>query len=178
MERKKTPTWVWVLVGVIAFCVLALVVVVGGGIYMFRQHVQTESASTQDVQNEFQQARQRFAGQQPLVEVRKGNTDEKQQVVVHKPLETAERQTNLKSIRVLAYDPRQGRVVRVDVPVWLARMAMSDRGGAGRRRITVNGEDIEFDAGNLTFEDVERHGPGLIVDAGDDKGGQVIVWAE
>jgi hypothetical protein len=176
-ERKKTPTWVWVLVGVIGFCVLALVVVVGGGIYMFRQHVQTESASTQDVQKEFEQTRQRFTGQQPLVEVRKSDTDDRQ-VVVHKPLETAERQTNLKSIRVLAYDPRQGRVVRVDVPVWLARMAMSERGGSGRRRITVNGEDIDFDAGDLTFEDVERHGPGLIVDTSDDRGGKVIVWAE
>jgi hypothetical protein len=57
-------------------------------------------------------------------------------------------------------------------------MAMSERAGSGRRRISVNGENIEFDAGNLTFEDVERHGPGLIVDTGDAQGGQVIVWAE
>jgi hypothetical protein len=177
MERKKTPTWVWVVVGILGLCVLALVVLVGGGIYMFQQHVQTENASTQDVQKEFEQARQRFSGQQPLVEVRKSDSDDRQ-VVVHKPLETAERKTNLQAIRVLAYEPREGRVVRVSVPVWLARMAMSERGGAGRRRISVNGENIEFDAGNLTFEDVERHGPGLIVDVGDGKGGQVLVWAE
>jgi hypothetical protein len=176
MERKKTPTWVWVVVGVIGFCVLALVVLVGGGIYMVRQHVQMESVSTQDVQKEFEQARQRFAGQQPLVEVPKNNSDDRQ-VVVHKPLETAEQKANIQSIRVLAYDPREGRVVRVDVPLWLARMAMSERAGS-RRRISVNGETIEFDAGNLTFEDVERHGPGLIVDTGDGRGGQVLVWAE
>jgi len=177
MERRKTPTWVWVVVGIIGFCVLALVVVVGGGIYMFRQHVQTESASTQDVQQEFEQARQRFAGQQPLVEIPRSDSDDRQ-VLVHKPLETAKPPANLRSIRVLAYDPREGRLVRVDVPVWLARMAMSGRGGAGRRQISVNGENIEFDAGNLTFEDVERHGPGLIVDTGDGRGGQVLVWAE
>lgn len=177
MERKRTPTWVWVVVGVIGFCVLALVVLVGGGIYMFRQHVQTEQASSQEVQNEFEQARQRFAGQQPLVEVRKTDSDNGQ-VVVHKPLDTAVRQTNIRSIRVLAYDPREGRLVRVDVPVWLARMAMSQPGGPGRRRISVNGESVEFDAGNLTFEDVERHGPGLIVDTGSGRGGQVLVWAE
>lgn len=176
MERKKTPTWVWVVVGVIAFCVLALVVLVGGGIYMFRQHVQVESTSTQDVQKEFEQARQRFAGQQPLVEIQ-GTSNDDRQVVVHKSPEATERQTNLRSIRVLAYDPREGRVVRVDVPLWLARMAMSERAGS-RRHISVNGETIEFDAGNLTFEDVERHGPGLIVDTGDGKGGQVLVWAE
>jgi hypothetical protein len=177
MERKKTPTWVWVVVGVAGFCVFAMVVLIGGGIYMFRQHVQAESASTQDVQKEFDEARQRFAGQQPLVEIQKGDNDESQ-IIVHKSLETAERKTNLQSIRVLAYDPREGRVVRVDVPIWLARMSLSGRGGSIRRQITVNGEKIEFDAGNLTFEDVERHGPGLIVDTGDGRGGQVLVWAE
>jgi hypothetical protein len=142
---------------------------------MFRQHVRAETASTQDVQEQFEQARKRFAGQQALVEVRKGDND--WQVVVNKPPETAER-TNLQSIRVLAYDEREGRLVHVDVPVWLARMAMSDRGGSGHRRIAINGENIEFDAGDLTFEDVERHGPGLIVDVGDGRGSQVIVWAE
>ena len=167
----------WVVVGVLGFCVLALVVLVGGGIYMFRTHVQAENASTQDVQKEFDQARQRFTGRQPLVEILQTDNNDKQ-VVVHKQPETAERKTTLKSIRVLAYDPREGRVVRVDVPVWLARMAMSERAGSGRRRISVNGENIEFDAGNLTFEDVERHGPGLIVDTGDSRGGQVLVWAE
>jgi hypothetical protein len=177
MERKKTPIWVWVIVGVLGFCALAFVVLVGGGIYMFRQHVSAETASTQNVQEEFDQARQRFAGQQPLVEIQ-GTENDDRQVVVHKPLETAERRTNLQSIRVLAYDPREGRIVRVGVPVWLARMAMSNRAGLGRRRISVNGENIEFDAGNLTFEDVERHGPGLIVDTGDGRGGQVLVWAE
>jgi hypothetical protein len=157
--------------------VLVCVLLVGGGIYMFRQHVRTETASTQDVQEQFEQARKRFAGQQPLVEIGKtGNND--RQVLVHKPPETTERRTNLQSIQVLAYDPREGRLVRVDVPVWLARMAMSNRGGSGHRRITINGENIEFDAGDLTFEDIERHGPGLIVDVSDERGSQVLVWAE
>lgn len=175
MTSKKTPTWVWVVVGIVGFLVLACVLLIGGGIYMFRQHVRAETASTQGVQEQFDQARTRFAGQQPLVEVRQ--TDHDRQVVVHKPAETAAR-TDLKSIRVLAYDRREGRLVRVDVPIWLARIAMSNRGGSGRRNITINGENIEFDAGNLTFEDVERHGPGLITDISDGNGSQVLVWAE
>jgi hypothetical protein len=57
-------------------------------------------------------------------------------------------------------------------------MVMSDRGGSGHRRITVGGDNIEFDSGDLTFEDVERNGPRLIVDVSDDGGSQVLVWAE
>jgi hypothetical protein len=56
-------------------------------------------------------------------------------------------------------------------------MMMSNR-DSGRRRITINGNNIEFDSGDLTFEDVERNGPGLIVDVGDGRGSQVLVWAE
>jgi len=175
MASKKAPTWVWVVVGIVGLFVLACVALVGGGIYMFRSHVRAETASTQGVQEQFEQTRTRFAGQQPLVEVRQ--TDNDRQVVVHKPSETAER-ASLKSIRVLAYDGREGRLVHVDVPIWLARMAMSNRAGSARRNITINGENIEFDAGDLTFEDVQRHGPGLITDISDGKGSQVLVWAE
>ena len=177
MTSKKTPTWVWAVLGIVGLFVVVCVLLVGGGIYMFRQHVHAEAASTQDVQQEFEQARQRFAGQQPLVEIRETNNANRQ-VLVHKPPETAERRTNLQSIRVLAYDQHEGRLVRVDVPVWLARMMMSDRGGSGRRRFAINGDNIEFDTGDLTFEDVERNGPGLIVDVGDGRGSQVLVWAE
>jgi len=175
MATKKAPTWVWVVVGIVGLFVLACVLLVGGGIYMFRQHVRAETASTQGVQEQFDQARTRFAGQQPLVEVRQ--TDNDRQVVVHKPSETAGR-ADLKSIRVLAYDGHEGRLVHVDVPIWLARIAMSNRGGSAHRNITINGENIEFDAGDLTFEDIERHGPGLITDVSDGKGSQVLVWAE
>ena len=176
MASKKAPTWVWVVLGIVGFLVVVCVVLVGGAVYMFRQHVQTEPASTQTVEEEFQRARTRFAGRQPLVEVR-GTEKEDRQVLVHKPPETAERRTDLQSIQVLAYDPRDGRLVRAQVPVWLARMMMSNR-DSGRRRITINGNNIEFDSGDLTFEDVERNGPGLIVDVGDGRGSQVLVWAE
>jgi hypothetical protein len=99
-------------------------------------------------------------------------------VIVHRPPDTAERHTDLRTIRVLAFDGRQDRLVDVDVPVWLARMTMSNRGGVGRRRVVIGGGTVDFDSGDLTFEDLERRGPGLIADFTDGRGSQVLVWAE
>lgn len=62
----------------------------------------------------------------------------------------------------------------------LARWALSNRGesGRGHRRMTFGDSTVEFESGDLTFEDIERNGPGLILDAVDARGAQVLVWAE
>jgi len=73
---SKTPTWVWVVFGVIGFFILLCIAVVGGGIFMFRQHVHTEAVPKQTALQEFDRQRSRFAGQQPLVQVAK---DQRQQ---------------------------------------------------------------------------------------------------
>jgi len=35
---SKTPTWVWVVFGILGFCALIFIALVGGSIFMFRQH--------------------------------------------------------------------------------------------------------------------------------------------
>jgi hypothetical protein len=176
---SKTPTWVWVILGIVGFCVLAVAVLIGGSIVMVRRHVHTEFAEKQTADEEFARQRARFAGQQPLVELRKAvNDDDK--MVIHRPPESAPRRTDLQTIRVLVYDSREGRLIHIDVPLWLMRMMPASNGGTRGRRMTLRGNnlDFDFDSGNLTLEDVERHGPGLVVDGVDSRGAQVLVWAE
>ena len=104
--------------------------------------------------------------------------DDDSKVVVHRPPGTAQRH-DLQAIRALTYDERNGRLLTIDVPIWLARWALSGRGGSGgRRRMTVGAGTVEFESGDLTFEDIERNGPGLILDAVDARGAHVLVWAE
>lgn len=174
---SKTPTWVWIVFGILGFCVLLVIAVVGGGIVMFRQHVQSEAVSQQTAQQQFDRQRNRFVGQRPLVQVTK-TADDDSNIVVHRPPETAQRH-DLKAIRAITYDERNGRLVTIDVPIWLARWALSNRDGdGGRRRMSFGDGTVEFESGDLSFEDIERNGPGLIVDATDPRGAQVLVWAE
>jgi hypothetical protein len=174
---SKTPTWVWVVFGILGFCALLFIAFVGGTIFMFRSHVHTDAMPRQTAQQEFDRQRNRFAGQEPLVQVAKEQENDSK-VVVHRPPQSATRQ-DLQAIRVLTYDERNGRLVTIDVPVWLARWAFSNRGGrGGRRTVSIGNGSIELESGDLTFDDIERHGPGLILDATDERGAQVLVWAE
>jgi hypothetical protein len=174
---SKTPTWVWVVLGIVGFCVLAVVALVGGSILMVRSHVHTEYAEKQTAEQEFARQRARFAGQQPLIELRK-TVNEDDKMVVHRPPESAPRRTDLQTIRVLVYDNREGRLIHIDVPLWIARLVPSNRDRSGRGRVSFGSEIFDFESGNLTLDDVERHGPGLVVDGIDSRGAQVLVWAE
>ncbi len=76
------------------------------------------------------------------------------------------------TLHVLAYDAGQGRLVRVDLPAWLLRLAR-------RGRVRVNGLDALPDSvERLTIGDLERHGPGLVLDATTPDGARVLVWTE
>jgi len=175
---SKTPTWVWVVFGILGFCALIFIALVGGSIFMFRQHVHTDAVPKQTAQQEFDRQRNRFAGQRPLVQVTK-TPDDNDNVVVHRPPASATRRADLQAIKALTYDERNGRLITIDVPVWLARWALSHQGGsAGHRRMTFGDGTVEFESGDLTFDDIERNGPGLILDAVGERGAQVLVWAE
>jgi hypothetical protein len=179
MASKKTPTWVWVVFGILGFFVLLFIAVVGGGIFMFRQHVHADAVPKQAAQQEFDRQRSRFVGQRALIQVTKSPEDNNSNVVVHRPPENATRRAELQAIRALTYDERNGQLITIDVPIWLARWALSNRGGStGHRRMTFGDGTVEFESGDLTFEDIERNGPGLILDAVDERGAQVLVWAE
>jgi hypothetical protein len=174
---SKTPTWVWVVLGIVGFFVLACAVLVGGSILMVRRHVHTEFAEKQTAEQEFARQRARFAGQQPLIELRK-TVNEDDKMVFHRPPESTARRTDLQTIRVLVYDNSEGRLIHIDVPLWVVRLMPSNRDRSGHGRVSFGSDSFDFDRGNLTLEDVERHGPGLVVDGVDSRGAQVLVWAE
>ena len=41
----KVKTWVWIVVGIAVFCVLALVAVVGGAFFYMSRYIETKSAT-------------------------------------------------------------------------------------------------------------------------------------
>jgi hypothetical protein len=169
---------VWVLLGVVGFFVLAGIGLVAGGVMMVRSHVHTEFAEKQTAEQEFARQRAHFAGQQPLIELKKSVEDD-DKMVVHRPPETAARRTDLQTIRVLVYDNREGRLIHIDIPLWIWRLMPANGGNPRRRgRVSFGTDDFDFGNNNLTLEDVERHGPGLVVDGVDSRGAQILVWAE
>jgi hypothetical protein len=168
MDQKTRRTWISIAVAIVIIFVIFGLAVLGTAVYVFRQHINAQFVSTETAREEFQRARQRFAGQQPLIDVSHGRNEP----IVHQRTGNG---AEIQSLRALAFDPAAGKLVRVSLPFWILRMAPS------RNFTFKSSTDFDFDSDrlHLTVEDLERAGPGLILDARDPrKGTLVLVWAE
>lgn len=169
MATKKN--WLLIVLGIVIFVVIVgVAAVVGFGYWMYRQ-MEVSTVTTGNTEQEFAQLEERFHGQVPYVDIT--DEDGEQNAVVHHEQEKATR-TPLQRLRLVAYDKRENRVVRLSIPFWLIRLG-------GNHPIKLNNGRSGWDPGvqlSITPEDLERHGQGLVLDAKKRSGDRVIVWAE
>jgi hypothetical protein len=161
---NKIPTWVWVVIGIVAVCAICLVAVAAMGVFFVARQVDTESASPATADQRFERARAQFKDQKPLIEL-----DEDDNVKATNMDQPTGEVRKLESLSVMAWDSDDEKLVRVDVPFWLLRLKddpldiLSDSGIHGHRiRITV--------------ADIERMGPRLLIDHRGRHGDRVLVW--
>lgn len=171
-NKSTRRTWVSVLIAAIIIVGVLAFAAVGGTAYFFYRHINASFTPPEDADTEFAQARARFAGQKPLIEIRKDD-----EPILHREVvpQRGAAGRPLVSLRVLAYDNRARKLVRVSIPFWLLRLAPS---GKKVSFLNDNGIDFDSDRVHLTLEDLERRGPGLVLDQADRRGSQVLVWTE
>jgi flagellar basal body-associated protein FliL len=164
----KVKTWIWVVVALAVVIILGVVAMAGMGLYFFSQHIRTEAASPSIATREFAQVTARFTGQKPLIELDdrghylRSNTERPAPPHAKPPDE----------LHVMAFDPDDGRIVRISIPFWLLRM--KTRG----QTIDFNGRRMDLEDLKLSVEDLERFGPTLIVDHKSTSGDRVLVWSQ
>ena len=162
----RVKTWVWIVVGVVALGILSLVAMAAAGLWFAKTHINIRSASPIAVSEDFARIRKQFASQKPLIELddrghfEHANTDRPSGP--HPP----------QALHVMAFDPDEGKVVRMEIPFWLLRLKM--RG----TRFSIGGDSIDLKDLRLTVEDLERFGPTLIVDHKARSGERVLVWSQ
>jgi hypothetical protein len=158
----------WVL---IAFGVAVMLVFIGIGaiiatVAWFQQNLQVEARSERDAQAEFDAVRQKFGGRAPLLEIREG-----------RPHYTAERErstastTKLETLYVLVWDANDERLARFTLPFWFLRM----KSDPIKFSAYASGMDDHVD---LRPEDIEKYGPGIILDTTSPDGERVLLWAQ
>ena len=168
--RSARRTWVSVLIASVIIVGVLAIAVVGGTAYFFYRHVNSSFTPPEDADTEFAQARARFGGQKPLIEIRKDD-----EPVLHRDAIPASLPaTKLETLCVLAYDTHEEKLVRVSIPFWLLRLAPTKHVSF----LSDTGIDFDSDRVRLTLQDLERRGPGLILDQADRRGSQVLVWTE
>ena len=168
---KKT-SW-----GLIILGIAALVVVVGVGLVAVAGYViyqqfafQTTTASASSADDEFTQVAARFADQKPLLEIRDGepvlNTQRPRPGGKAQPIE---------ALHIMVWQPDERKLVKLNIPFWLLRMT---KGRPIRLSGHQEGGGTDPVRLNITAEDLERYGPGLVMNHKDAGGDRVLVWAQ
>jgi hypothetical protein len=170
MSQKNRRTWVSVLVAAVIIVGILAAAAIGGTAFFIYRHVNTQFTPNEKAGAQFAEARARFAGQRPLLELKHGD-----EPVLHREAIPAEMpEAKLETLRVLAYDTDEEKLVRVSIPFWLLRLAPSRHVSF----LSDTGIDFDSDRVRLTLDDLERRGPGLILDQADRRGSHVLVWTE
>ncbi len=170
MAQSNRKTWVSILIASVIIVGILAVAAIGGTAFFIYRHVNTEVTPSENAEQQFADARARFTGQKPLIEMTKGD-----EPVLHREVIPASMPAvKLETLRVLAYDTHERKLVRVAIPFWLLRLAPSKHVSF----LNDTGVDFDSDRVRLTLEDLERRGPSLILDQADRRGSQVLVWTE
>ena len=162
----KVKAWVWVVIGIVACGVLGVIAMAAAGLWFVKSHVDIRSTTAAVATEDFQTIRLRFGTQRPLVELDehgsflRANTD--------RPAGTVRPQT----LNIMAFDPDEGKVVRVDVPFWILRLK------SGGSKFDIGRSNVDLARMRITVEDLERYGPILILDQKDTDGSRVLVWSQ
>jgi hypothetical protein len=72
----------------------------------------------------------------------------------------------------MAFDPDDGRIIRVTLPFWLLRLK------SRHASIDFNGKRMDLEDLKLSVADLERYGPTLIIDQSSADGNRVLVWSQ
>ncbi len=167
MDQKTKRTWVSVLIASVIIVGALALAVVGGTAYFFYRHIDARFTPQDAADQTFAQTRARFAGQKPLIELSR----DEEPIVHHAP--TGERRA-VQALHALVYDDTSGKLTHVNVPGWLLRFMSA----GGRVRIANMEGFGDDETAKLTLEDLERHGPGLVMDVKRHNGSQLLVWTE
>jgi hypothetical protein len=159
----------WVL---IAFGVAVMLVFIGIGAIIavtawFQQNLHVETRTERDAHTEFEAVRQKFGSRAPLLEIRDGRphyTGQRDQ--------TPSSTTKLETLHVLVWDPEDERLARVALPFWVLRMK-SDPIEFSAYASGMDDEDVD-----LRPEDIEKYGPGIVLDTTSPNGERVLLWAQ
>jgi hypothetical protein len=147
----------WIALGGCGVLLLAGAVFVGAIVITVVRHLEIRPVSTASAGQEYDRLRSRFAGQIPLLEIDRDNIA---RIRVNRPPEHGSR-GEISTLHIFAWK----RLVRL-------------HGNTHHVRWNWGGEDYPFENVELSVEDIERHGPGLILDFEDRRGERVLVWTE
>jgi hypothetical protein len=164
---SKRRNWLWIIFGVFMVLVCIGIGAVIATTAWVRQNLTVTDTTAGGATQEFDTVRAQFGGRPPLLEIRDGRPV----YTAGKPPETRS-QTAVDKLHVLVWDPGEHRLVSVAIPFWLLRLK------SGPIEFSSYTSGWNDDRVDLSAEQIEQHGPGIILDTTSPKGERVLLWAQ
>jgi hypothetical protein len=165
MAKKRS--WLPIVAGI----AVLLVFMVVAGLFVLasvvRDRVEIDRGQTAETAGvEFDRVRQRFADPSPML------TFDGETARLSDEAKSRASTASLDSVHILAWDPRDGELARFSLPFWLLRLQSKPF------QIGDMVSGFEDRGMTITVADIERYGPGVVLDYTDGRGARVLVWTQ
>jgi hypothetical protein len=157
-------TWVKATLGVVGVVAVLFGILAGTSAYYVMRNLDTRSASEAEAAGEFEAIKTRFGTRPPLIEI---GDPQKAEVKINRPAEPS--RTPVSTVHVLTWEAEERQVFRTAVPVWLMRFSSAN---------VLSQLGLAPERFRLTAQDLERYGPGVVVDFSRPGENRVLVWLD
>lgn len=165
---SSAKTWLKIVLVVIALGLAGMCAIAGAGVYFVSRHINTERVSSSSALEQFDDALARFKDQKPLIEIDAGERVRRVRDIAGLPTAA----TKATTLVVMAWDPDEGRIVNLKLPLWILTM------GQKKVDLGVGAESFDLRRLDLDIKEMERVGSLLVVDVHSRSGSRVLVWTE
>jgi hypothetical protein len=157
-------TWVKATLGAAGLVLLAMLAIGGTGAYFVLSHLERTTLAEAESRTQIDTIRARFPPRAPLLEIvdpLRGDIR----------INRADRDSPVRpsTLHVISWNADTDELVQTEAPLWLMRFSTANvlsQLGVGPQRF------------RLTVDDVQRYGPGIIVDYNLPDKVRVLVWVE
>jgi hypothetical protein len=157
-------TWVKATLGGVALIALALVALGATGAYFVLRHMDKRAGSEADAVQTIEAVKARFGSRPPLIEIA---DPRRADIRITRPTEASA--SKVETIHVMSWKSDTGELMRTEFPLWLMRFSTLNIAS----QLGVAPEKFR-----LSVSDVERYGPGIVVDYGSQGSSRVLVWVD
>ena len=157
-------TWVKATIGVAALAVVCMAALGGTAGYFIFRSLEQQSASEAAALLEIDGIRTRYGSRPPLIEI----IDPRAMDVRINRL-AAPDAARVSTLHVVNWKHEDGEIVRTEVPLWLMRFSSLN---------VLSQLGIAPSKIRLTVQDVQRYGPGIVIDYHQPGNMRLLIWVD
>ncbi len=168
MAERPRRRWLPIVAGIGVLLLFLAVGAIFAVVTLVRESLDIQAASGENATVEFDKVRAQFGQRAPLLEVAESGRPRYSAERVG----SAEPGRQLETLHVLAWDPDEGRLARFRLPFWFLRLKSTPI------EFSAYASGLDDEGVSLRAEDIEKYGPGVILDYSTPSGERVLFWAQ